>query len=356
MLFTLGLLAKPMLVTLPPLLVLLDFWPLARFGAAGDTPAWAQSAERPSVMRLVLEKLPLFALAAGDCLMTLRTHVHGEPLSWSMRIGNAAISCVTYVVQFFYPVDLAAFYPYPTGGLPTWKVAGALAILAIVSAAVVICRRRCPYLFVGWFWYLGMLVPVLGLVRVADHTMADRYMYLPGIGLSIALAWGATRLVAGSLAGRWGLATCAGLAIAALVALAARQTSFWRDDETLWRHAMTCTTDNDKAETGVADALRGRAAAMRQSPFIALLGNMRPMPRRSSTWARHSSAQGNSTRPSSNFVTCWTSLPILSKRMPILAWRWQVRAGWTSRCSIFAAPSRSIPPASTPVAAWLTYC
>ena len=129
-LFALGLMAKPMLVTLPPLLLLLDFWPLARFGAAARHPRLDPVGRAARLRRLVLEKLPLFALAAGDCLMTLRTHCpRSTPLAWPERIGNAAVSCVTYVVQFFYPVDLAAFYPYPAGGPPAWKVAGAMAIL-----------------------------------------------------------------------------------------------------------------------------------------------------------------------------------------------------------------------------------
>jgi tetratricopeptide (TPR) repeat protein len=258
-LFALGLMSKAMLVTLPPLLMLLDFWPLARIGSAIDRPRWTASVERPDALRLVLEKLPFVALAAGDCLMTLWTHVSGGAgVAWSVRIGNAAVSCVTYVVQFFYPVNLAAFYPTPPGGPPLWKVVGAIAILAAVSAAAVIWRRRCPYFFVGWFWYLGMLSPVLGLVTVSNHAMADRYMYLPGIGLYIALAWGAVRLAAGSSEGRWVLGTCAGLVIAVLVACAAWQTSFWRDDETLWRHALECTTDSGEAELGFANALNHR--------------------------------------------------------------------------------------------------
>jgi tetratricopeptide (TPR) repeat protein len=255
-LFALGLLAKPMLVTLPPLLLLLDFWPLARFGAATDAPGWTRKIERPGNWRLVLEKLPLVALAVGACVMTMRTHARGHtPLAWSERIGNAAVSGVSYVAGLFYPVDLAAFYPAPAGGPPLWKVAGAIAFLAVVSAAAVIGRRRWPYCFVGWFWYLGMVSPVLGLLQFVAHVKADRYVYLPGIGLSVALAWGAVRFGAVSLERRFALAACAGLAIALLVACAVRQTSFWRDDETLWRHALACTTDNGKAEFGLADAL-----------------------------------------------------------------------------------------------------
>jgi Tfp pilus assembly protein PilF len=116
-------------------------------------------------------------------------------------------------------------------------------------------RRRCPYIFVGWFWYLGMLTPVLGLVQVAAHAMADRYMYLPGIGLYIALAWGTARLAADSAERRFTLSACAALAIVVLVTLAAWQTSFWRDDETLWRHALACTPENSEAEFSLAEAL-----------------------------------------------------------------------------------------------------
>ena len=151
--------------------------------------------------------------------MTLRTHaVNGVPMALGARAGNAAVSGVNYAAQSIWPIDLAAFYPFPPDGPPMWKVAGAVAILAVTSAAAVIWRRRCPYCFVGWFWYLGMLSPVLGLVTVSSHAMADRYMYLPGIGLYIALAWGGARLAAGSSEGRWVLGTCAGLVIAALAA------------------------------------------------------------------------------------------------------------------------------------------
>ncbi|HEY1785869.1 MAG TPA: tetratricopeptide repeat protein [Pirellulales bacterium] len=256
-----------MVVTLPPLLLLLDYWPLARIGVPGDVPAWTRSAQRPGAWRLVLEKLPLVALAAGDCWMTLRTHVSGGALvPWSVRIGNAAVSCVTYVIQFFYPVDLAAYYPSPAGGPPLWKVAGAIAIVAGASAAATVWRRRCPYLFVGWFWFLGMLFPVLGLITVSSHAMADRYMYLPGIGLYVALTWGAARLFAGSPEGRWALAICAGLVTVVLVPCAAWQTSFWRDDETLWRHALACTTDSGEAELEFANALAHRGRLDQATP------------------------------------------------------------------------------------------
>ncbi len=209
--FTLALMSKPTVVTLPALLLLLDFWPLARFGWAIDAPGWTKSVRRPGLPWLLLEKLPLLALAVAVSLITLSTHLtRPSELGWPERIGNAVVSCVTYVGQVFCPVNLAIFYPNPVGGPPIWKVVGAAVILGAVSVVAVIWRRGLPYLFVGWFWFLGMLTPVLGLVKIADHSMADRYMYLPGIGLSIAMAWGAARLAAGSLAGRRALAFARG--------------------------------------------------------------------------------------------------------------------------------------------------
>ena len=120
---------------------------------------------------------------------------------WDRACG-AIVSPVTYLFQFFYPVDLATFYPYPAAGYPAPALIGAAAVLAAATVAAVVWRCRYPYLLVGWFWFLGMLIPVLGLVTVADHAMADRYMYLPSIGLTIALVWGAARLVAGASQGR----------------------------------------------------------------------------------------------------------------------------------------------------------
>jgi hypothetical protein len=238
------------------LLLLLDFWPLARMGAASDVAAWTQQGQRRGAGWLLLEKLPLVAIAAADCVMTMRTHAAlPAPLPWTLRFANAPLACVTYVVQMFYPVDLAVFYPYPVGGPPAWKVAGAIAILALASVAAVMGRRRYPYFFVGWFWYLGMLSPVAGLVQVADHPLADRYMYLPSIGLFVALVWGCMRTAA-----RWPylrpvFAAGAAIAIALLVVLATCQTSLWRDDGVLWAHTLASTTDNGKAEYWVGESL-----------------------------------------------------------------------------------------------------
>ncbi len=255
----LGLLAKPMLVTVPALLLLLDYWPLGRFGRASGIPAANRTIERPGVWRLVLEKIPLGVLAAADAFLTLRTH-GGAGLfvaAWPARFGNAAVAYVKYMAKFFYPLDLAAFYPLAPSGPPAWQVLGAIAILIAVSTAAVIWRRRLPALFVGWFWYLGMLVPVLGLLNAGWYSsMADRYTYLPSIGLSIALAWGASRLAVRWAAPRWLLPTVATIAMVLLAWCSVRQTSLWGDDEKLWRHSLALTEDNAEAEVNLADALR----------------------------------------------------------------------------------------------------
>ncbi len=192
-LFTLGLMAKLMLVTLPLLLLLLDYWPLGRFGQAGDLPSRVAPLPRQGFWRLAVEKLPLVALSLADCAMTLWTHADSSGLTlppWGVRFANAAVSLATYTGQFFWPAGLAIFYPYPAAGFADWKLAAAVLALLVVTAAAIRWRREEPYLAVGWFWFLGMLAPVLGLVYVSDHAMADRYTYLPSIGLSIAVVWG----------------------------------------------------------------------------------------------------------------------------------------------------------------------
>ena len=181
-LFALGLAAKPMLVTVPCVLLLLDYWPLRRF-------------QSTSVRRLILEKLPLLALALGACCIVLVTHLSSQPSNhmqrWSLatRMANASVSYVDYVSQSFWPVNMAIFYPHPGDTLPTVRVVGSLVVLTAITATAIFFWRRAPYLLVGWLWFLGTLVPVIGLVQVGSHARGDRYMYLSQIGLSIAVAW-----------------------------------------------------------------------------------------------------------------------------------------------------------------------
>ncbi len=242
--FTLGLMAKPMLVTTPFLLLLLDFWPLRRFGQ--EVSADATTTKAP-LRRLLLEKLPFLAIATVSCIITAVAQstaiasLQAKP--FDIRISNAIVSYVTYVVHFFYPTDLAAFYPYPALGIPAWKTLLCGSLIVLVSVIGLGLRRRAPYLLVGWFWYLGTLVPVIGLLQVGNQAMADRYTYLPQIGLAIAVVWGLhdlTRFSAAVGIRRVAAATV----VLALMTAAFAQTSYWRDSETLWRHAIACTRDS----------------------------------------------------------------------------------------------------------------
>ena len=173
------------------------------------------------------------------------------------RLANASVSYVAYLGKFFWPTNLAVRYPHPGVSLPAWKVASALLLLAAISAAVLACWRRCPYLLVGWLWYLGMLVPMSGLMQLGSHAMADRYTYLPQIGLGIALAWTAMH-VSRSWPYRSWVCGGAAAALAILTACAWQQTTTWRESETLWTHALACTSRNLTAYDNLGSALADR--------------------------------------------------------------------------------------------------
>src|SRR6478735_2381235 len=184
LLFAFGLMSKPMLVTLPFVLLLLDYWPLGRLGG--------QKSEVGSRLRkLITEKIPLFALSALSCIATLFAQgpsaIDQLPFLW--RLNNTFVSYVTYIWQMLWPARLAVFYPHPNDRLPLIKITAAIALLIGISLLVIYLRRTKPYLVTGWFWYLGMLVPVIGLVQVGEQAHADRYTYLPQIGLNIMIAW-----------------------------------------------------------------------------------------------------------------------------------------------------------------------
>ncbi len=232
--FAASLLAKPMLVTLPFVLLLLDYWPLRRFP--------------PTVplSRLLLEKVPLLFLSAASSAATWYVQEHGESVQglWRLpflaRIGNAVVSYLIYLRKTVWPADLAPFYPHPGITLPMWQALAAAAFLVVVCVAVVWLRRRAPYLAVGWFWYLGTLVPVIGLVQVGAQAYADRYTYVPLVGIFIALAWGAGDLLARlSLRDRHVVAAAAAtLVLLACTLLTWLQVYYWHDSVALWEHAM----------------------------------------------------------------------------------------------------------------------
>ncbi len=238
--FACGLMAKPIVVTLPVILLLMDYWPLRRF--EGD---WKRA------RRLVIEKMPLFALAAAVAVITLLTHPEGDAtidrvaqLSVGWRVANGVVSCAKYLVQFVYPAALVPHYPHPGTSLPIWQILVSLVVLAVMTAGAFLWRRRHPYLLVGWLWYLVMLLPVIGLIQVGSHAMADRYTYLSHIGLYISLAWAAAYAADVSAVWRRMVTSVAVAAVAILAVMAWKQTSYWRDSETLWTHALGSTSPN----------------------------------------------------------------------------------------------------------------
>jgi protein O-mannosyl-transferase len=300
LLFALGLMSKPMLVTVPFVFLLLDYWPLGRIGSparAKPTARRAVTSDRwPVVSGLVTEKIPLFALSAVSAVATFLAQLYGAraidqlPLAW--RLNNAAVSYAVYIWQMFWPARLAAFYPHPNDQLLLWQVLLAIAFLVTVSLLAIYCRKERPYIFTGWFWYVGMLVPVIGLAQAGEQARADRYTYLPQIGLYVLIAWGVADLMMpimtrhrgsqpvtrnrgpatrgsrgikahGSPAfakfprdnqGRGYELFPAAIAAAIIVALSWRafvQTSYWKNSETLWNHSLAVTTDNDTAHNNL---------------------------------------------------------------------------------------------------------
>jgi protein O-mannosyl-transferase len=266
-LFAAGLMSKPMLVSLPVTLLLLDYWPLERIGA-----------ERPT--RLVVEKAPLFVLAAASSVVTLVVQRAGGAVRTSeyplgVRVANALVSVARYLEMLVWP-RLSAFYPYDRSVLTPVRVFGAAALLAGITAAAVALRRRAPELLVGWLWFLVTLLPVAGLVQVGKQALADRYTYVPYIGLFVAIVWGFSRLVAGRRSARLALSAAALAVIFVLGAATSARARIWRNSETLFLDAIDKTKGNYLAhinlashyiETGrVADAMPHLREAERIRP------------------------------------------------------------------------------------------
>ena len=264
LLFALGLAAKPMLVTLPFVLLLLDLWPLRRIESPGDAAAW---------LRLAREKLPLFVLAFASCAITWLAQRQrgamsfGDRVALGARLANAVVSYAAYLVDAVWPAGLSVFYPHPGTGPPVWEVAGAALLLAAGTALAWRARRSRPYLLVGWLWYLGMLVPVIGIVQVGAQARADRYTYLPLVGIAIAVAWGAWGAVdlaarsRGARAARASLAALAFVAAASWTVLTRIQVGWWRDDETLFGREVRLVPESYVAR-GILGDVRLRAGKL----------------------------------------------------------------------------------------------
>jgi Tfp pilus assembly protein PilF len=260
--FALSLLAKPMLVTLPFLLLLLDYWPLDRL-----------SRHAVPLHRLVLEKIPLLILTIVLCLVTVQAQSRGqavlplEALPLSERIPNAVVSYVTYLFRTIWPVRLAVFYPHPRAQQSMLLVLGAAGLLVSVTVLVLWYGRRRPYLPVGWLWYVGTLVPVIGLVQVGQQAAADRYTYVPLIGIFVLVVWGVADLLAWlrvRLAAAW---TGTAIVLLACVLLSRSQIRVWQNSGALWEHALSVTTNNAIAHNNMGNVLKNRGepgAALRE--------------------------------------------------------------------------------------------
>lgn len=252
LLYLLALLSKPQVVAFPFLLLLWDYWPLHRLAkwSPEDSQSHSYVEQRVSASWLVVEKLPLFALSAADAVMTVLAQRAGNALrtnsdySLLNRVENTVISYVRYLDFAVWPTKLTIYYPHPERLFPAWKVAGAVVILLLLTAAALAQRRKRPALLVGWLWFLGAMLPMIGLVQVGRHAMADRFAYIPFIGLFMMVVWlVAERASQWRIAPAW-TATGSAVVLIALAALTHRQIGYWRDIPTVWSRALAVTENN----------------------------------------------------------------------------------------------------------------
>ncbi|MDB4285331.1 tetratricopeptide repeat protein [bacterium] len=263
--FIMGLMAKPMLVTLPFILLLLDFWPLSRFSADSSQRSSTRESPLRRLAVLSLEKTPLFLLSVGSSMVTFIAQKEADAVQsldvypFFMRIGNAVLSYGKYLVKTFYPSKLAFYYPFPQASPPALQVLAVLAALMMLTIVALLLYKKHPYFTVGWLWYVVTLLPVIGIVQVGAQAMADRYTYVPHIGLSILLAWGLTRFAV--LSGKK-LAYAAGSVVAAILlslAVATRiQIAYWQDGFTLFSRAVEVTSGNALAHNNLGNVLSQR--------------------------------------------------------------------------------------------------
>lgn len=244
-LFVLGLLSKPMLVTVPFLLLLLDWWPLGRIASA---PESGQCNERSSMSRLLAEKIPFFMVSVCSSIITYRVqHADGElsqGYTLLSRLGKACLAYTTYLCKMIWPVDLAILYPFSKYPPSSGKIFIAALGLLLITVVTIYVRKRYPFFVTGWIWYLASLLPVIGLVQIGQHSVADRYTYIPLIGLFVMLAWGVPQLL-----GTWRFKTAALwliviVTVIGLIPLTVRQIGYWKNSETLFRHTLEVTQGN----------------------------------------------------------------------------------------------------------------
>ena len=277
LLYAFGLMCKPMLVSLPLVLLLIDYWPLRRFTGPSST------------RRLWIEKLPLIGLAAMSCFVTFFAQrlavASTDYIPLARRVGNAAVACMIYIVQMVWPLHLAPFYPHPAdqdlapgviNQLPAWQIVLAVVAIIGISIAAVLWRKERPYVFTGWFWYLIMLGPVIGIVQVGLQAHADRYTYLPQIGLYVLVSWGVAHLIVRRRAGRLILTAAASILLMSLMLIARTQVRYWHDSETLWKHSLAVTEDNDLPHCGLGNVYFARGELDKALAEFRLALDLRP--------------------------------------------------------------------------------
>jgi len=254
MFFALGLMSKPMLITLPFVLLLLDYWPLRRLkleqgGSDNEVPVKSQYHVKSELLKLMLEKVPLFVLTTGSCILTLIAQQEGalinaNNLSLTTRLKNAVVSYLEYLKKMIWPYDLAVFYPHPQSSLADWKWVVCFVVLVTITAICIKFIKKAPYFTVGWFWYIGTMVPVIGIVQVGMQAMADRYAYIPLIGIFIIFAWGVPELIS-----KWNqkekvLSVSVGIIILILLITTGGQVNHWRNSITIFKHALKVANEN----------------------------------------------------------------------------------------------------------------
>ena len=241
--FVCGLMSKSMVVTLPVVMILLDYWPLKRFQSQKDLILWQ-----------LREKIPLFIFSAIFSILSIyaqpRAPVNGWPFPLESRIINALVSFVIYLEKIFWPHDLAVCYPF-FGQVPLWQVSGAVLLILVISVAVILTMKRLPYLFVGWFWYSVSILPVIGIIPVGNNAMADRYVYLPSIGIVIMLAWGIPLLFKSDDLRKKILLPAGAAALAILSVLTWQQCGYWKNNSILFNRAVQINKDSALAHNNL---------------------------------------------------------------------------------------------------------
>jgi protein O-mannosyl-transferase len=258
--FALGLMAKPQVITFPFALLLWDYWPLGRMFGTPTLQSSFQKLPVKPVSWLILEKLPLVALSLGSAIITVQAQTSGGAVGstidypFSVRVENAVVAYARYVGKAFWPSKLSAMYPHPVNSLAMWQIFAAFLFLSLITAMVIAFRQK-RYLVVGWLWFLGTLVPMIGLVQVGSQAMADRYAYLPFIGLFLMICWSAADWAEQRHISQTSLIVASLAVLLALMTVSHRAIGYWNDDMTLWSHALEVTHRNVFAEDSMGGAL-----------------------------------------------------------------------------------------------------